>query len=133
MTDDRDGYTSSVTAWDGDQSEQQHSAYGRPSYQSHDAAEENSSFAGGHHLNSASPQPRSSSESAGKSPTSKQPWRDNAANLVDPRDTVSIVQSGTPSLVEPTFDENVLRALCELDVSSPLSIRLAFTDHYWST
>jgi len=27
------------------------------------------------------------------------------------------MNSGTPSLVEPSFDENVLRALCELDVS----------------
>ncbi|KIM44840.1 hypothetical protein M413DRAFT_66838 [Hebeloma cylindrosporum] len=68
---------------------------------------------------SISPQPRSSTDSSGKSPKS-QPWRDNAASLTDRRDTLTTIHSGTPSLVEPTFDENVLRALCELDCGVPL-------------
>ncbi|KDR67998.1 hypothetical protein GALMADRAFT_257554 [Galerina marginata CBS 339.88] len=111
-----DGYTSSTTtAWE-DRSTDLHS-YGRPSY-SLDSVEEHSSS--GPHGASTSPQPRSSTESSGKSPSS-QPWRDNNATaFVDRRDTLSTIHSGTPSLVEPTFDENVLRALCELDCGVPL-------------
>ncbi|KAF4610559.1 hypothetical protein D9613_006706 [Agrocybe pediades] len=67
---------------------------------------------------SASPQPRSSAESASKSP-SLQPWRENhTATFMD---TLSSINTGqAPSLVEPSFDENVLRALCELDCGVPL-------------
>ena len=35
----------------------------------------------------------------------------------DRKDTLSTIPSDVVSLVEPSFDENVLRALCELDVS----------------
>jgi len=111
-----DGYSSS-TAWENaDNSDlNNHSAYGRPSFQSLESVEEHSSSAP--HIMSISPQPRSSTDSSGKSPKS-QPWRDNAASLTDRRDTLTTIHSGTPSLVEPTFDENVLRALCELDVTT---------------
>lgn len=105
-----DGYTSS-TAWESGDNSDAH-AHGRPSFQSLDSVDENSSSAA--YFTSVSPQPRSSSESR-KSPTS-QHWRDNGAVPVDRRDTLSTIHSGAPSLVEPTFDENVLRALCELDV-----------------
>ncbi|KAF8159815.1 hypothetical protein B0H34DRAFT_782440 [Crassisporium funariophilum] len=118
MATAEDGYTSS-TAWDsGDQSELHSSGYGRPSFQSLDSVEEHSS-AGGHVI-SISPQPRSSSDSASRSPPPSQPWRDTATALSDRRDTLSTIHSGTPSLVEPSFDENVLRALCELDCGVPL-------------
>ncbi|KAF8801325.1 RhoGAP-domain-containing protein [Phlegmacium glaucopus] len=115
-----DGYTSS-TAWDsGDQSDL-HSFSGqfhaRPSFKSLDSVDETSSVNG--HFTSISPQPRSSSDSRSKSPTS-QPWRDTAAALSDRREALSTIHSGTPSLVEPSFDENVLRALCELDCGVPL-------------
>lgn len=100
-----DGYTSS-TAWDsGDQSDVHLGQFhGRPSFQSLDSVDETSSTNG--HF---SPQPRSSSDSRSKSPNSQQIWRDTAAALA----TIH----RTPSLVEPSFDENVLRALCELDVN----------------
>ncbi|PPQ79686.1 hypothetical protein CVT25_003260 [Psilocybe cyanescens] len=113
-----DGYTSSATtAWEDHSTDLHNSAYGRPSFQSLDSVEENSSSA---HDLSTSPKTRSSSDSAGKS-SSSQPWRDNSsAAFIDRRDTLSTIHTGTPSLVEPSFDENVLRALCELDCGVPL-------------
>jgi len=110
-----EGYSSS-TAWESADNSDFHgpSAYGRPSFQSLESVEEDSSAT--RHIMSMSPQPRSSTDSSGKSPM-PQPWRDNASSLTDRRDTLTTIHSVTPSLVEPTFDENVLRALCELDVS----------------
>ncbi|EGN95220.1 hypothetical protein SERLA73DRAFT_95907 [Serpula lacrymans var. lacrymans S7.3] len=67
---------------------------------------------------SSSPPPRSSSDSAGRSSTSK--WRDSFTVPVERRDTLSTIPSDVGSLVEPSFDENVLRALCELDCGVPL-------------
>jgi hypothetical protein len=59
-----------------------------------------------------SPPPRSSSDSASR-------WHDNIPVTVEHRDTIlSSIPSDSASLVEITFDENVLRALCELDVST---------------
>jgi hypothetical protein len=105
-----DGHTSSSALDNGDQSESHTFGvpfHGRPSFQSLDSVEETESING--HITSFSSQPRSSSDSRSKSPPS-QPWRDTAApSLSDRREQV-------PSLVEPSFDENVLRALCELDV-----------------
>ena len=106
-----DGYTSSPALDSGDQSEGHHFGapfHGRPSFQSLDSVEETESANG--HITSISSQPRSSSDSRSKSPTS-QPRRDTAQSLSDRRDPL-------PSLVEPSFDEHVLRALCELDVIS---------------
>ncbi|PPQ63369.1 hypothetical protein CVT24_005634 [Panaeolus cyanescens] len=118
-----DGYTSS-TAWQGDSSDHiadslhTSTPYGRPSFQSLDSVEESSSS--GPHVVSTSPQPRSSTDSASRSPLN-QPWRDTSAALpADRRDTLSTIHSGPPSLLEPSFDENVLRALCELDCGVPL-------------
>ncbi|KAF9477751.1 GTPase activating protein [Pholiota conissans] len=107
-----DGYTSS-TAWESGDNSDAH-AYGRPSFQSLDSVDENSSSVA--HFSSSSPQPRSSTESHGKS----QSWRDSSAAQPDRRDTGSTIHSAAPTLVEPTFDENVLRALCELDCGVPL-------------
>lgn len=62
---------------------------------------------------SVSPPPRSSLDSASR-------WHDNIPVTAERRDTtLSTIASDTASLVETTFDENVLRALCELDVSMP--------------
>ena len=115
-----DGYTSSTAFESSDNSDRHgHTAatYGRPSFQSLDSVEESSSA--GAHLSSTSPQPRSSSESYSRAPSDahgkaarSQPWRESN----DRRDTLATIHSGAPSLVEPTFDENILRALCELDV-----------------
>ena len=102
-----DDYNSSSALDSGDQSEGHPLGvpfHGRPSFQSLDSVEETESTNG--HITSS--QPRSSSDSRSKSPTS-QPWRDTAPSLSDRREHL-------PSLVEPSFDEHVLRALCELDV-----------------
>lgn len=115
-----EGYTSSTTWPGGDSSDHtdglhNSNSYGRPSFQSLDSVDESSSS--GLHVLSTSPQPRSSTDSAGRSPLT-QPWRDPGTALpADRRDTLSTIHSNPPSLVEPSFDENVLRALCELDVS----------------
>lgn len=105
-----DGYTSSSALDSGDQSDSNQLSvpfHGRPSFQSLDSVEETESTNG--HITSISSQPRSSSDSRSKSPIS-QPWRDTApSSLSDRREQL-------PSLVEPSFDEHVLRALCELDV-----------------
>jgi Rho GTPase-activating protein RGD1 len=70
---------------------------------------------------SVSPPPRSSSDSASR-------WHDNIPVTVEHRDTtLPSLPSDTASLVETTFDENVLRALCELDVS----ILNYFVDSLW--
>ncbi|KAH7905642.1 Rho GTPase activation protein [Hygrophoropsis aurantiaca] len=66
----------------------------------------------------SSPPPRSSSESLGRSSTSK--WRDSVSVTVERKDTLSTIPSDVASLVEANFDENVLRALCELDCGVPL-------------
>jgi hypothetical protein len=55
-----------------------------------------------------SPQPRSSTDSLYKAPTK--------APSVDQRETMSVADSGSIALVDPSFDEKVLRALCDLDV-----------------
>ncbi|KAF9054607.1 GTPase activating protein [Panaeolus papilionaceus] len=118
-----EGYTSSTTWPGGDSSDHtdglhNSNSYGRPSFQSLDSVDESSSS--GLHVLSTSPQPRSSTDSAGRSPLT-QPWRDPGTALpADRRDTLSTIHSNPPSLVEPSFDENVLRALCELDCGVPL-------------
>jgi hypothetical protein len=61
------------------------------------------------------PPPRSSSDSLGRSSTSR--WRDSVPVAIERKDTLSTIPSDAISLVEPSFDENVLRVLCELDVS----------------
>ena len=114
-----DGYTASSALDSGDQSEGNLFGVpfnGRPSFQSLDSVDESESTNG--HFASISSQPRSSSDSQSKSPIS-QPWRDTVPSLSDRREQLSTIQSRTPSLVEPSFDEHVLRALCELDVISP--------------
>ncbi|KAH7885795.1 hypothetical protein F5I97DRAFT_1875464 [Phlebopus sp. FC_14] len=66
----------------------------------------------------SSPPPRSSSDSLGRSSTSRR--RDSIPLSVERKDTLSTIPSDAGSLVEPSFDENVLRALCELDCGVPL-------------
>lgn len=115
-----EGYLSS--AWEsGDHSDfQTSSGHGRPQLRTFDSGESSSSP----HVKSASPQPRSSFESAGRSSTSR--WQDSSppATTVERRDTLTTIHSDTTSLVEPSFDENVLRALCELDVCAEISLLL---------
>ena len=65
--------------------------------------------------------PRSSSESAGRTSSSK--WRDSLSQTtLERRDTITTVTTNpeTVNVVEPNFDENVLRMLCDLDVSGLL-------------
>lgn len=64
----------------------------------------------------SSPPPRSSSDSLGRSSSSR--WRDSVPVTIERKDTLSVIPSDAISLVETNFDENVLRVLCELDVSS---------------
>ncbi|KDQ50698.1 hypothetical protein JAAARDRAFT_199693 [Jaapia argillacea MUCL 33604] len=61
--------------------------------------------------------PRSSSESAGRASSSR--WRDSLTTTLERRDTYSTA-ADTNSIVEPNFDENILRALCDLDCGVPL-------------
>jgi len=107
MTEDR--YSS--TAWDSaDYSDFQPSAptlYHLP----HPLESPDSSIP---HAKSTSPPPRSSTDSIGRSPTSKH--RDSPTANGETREGPSTIPNDTGSLVEPSFDENVLRALCELDV-----------------
>jgi len=66
-------------------------------------------------VKSSSPPPRSSSDSLGRSSTSR--WRDSVPVTIEHKDAQSALPADAISLVEPSFDENVLRVLCELDVS----------------
>ena len=71
--------------------------------------------------NTLSSPPRSSSESAGRTSSSK--WRDSlSGTTLERRGTVTTITTNpeAPSVVEPSFDENVLRTLCDLDVSGLL-------------
>lgn len=111
MADDRDGYTSSPTVWEGsaDHSELL-SPHDRPSFQSvAESVDE--------HGTAISHNGESSSVNGNRSATFHHSWRDNTpAIAIERRDTLSSMNSGSPSLVEPSFDENILRALCDLDV-----------------
>ena len=74
--------------------------------------------------NPTSSPPRSSSESVGRT-SSK--WRESLSQAtLERRDTITTITSNpdTPSVVEPNFDENVLRMLCGLDVSGSLCGRV---------
>ncbi|KAG0703978.1 Rho GTPase activation protein [Suillus ampliporus] len=66
----------------------------------------------------SSPPPRSSSDSLGRSSTSR--WRDSVPVTIERKDALSMIPSDAISLVETSFDENVLRVLCELDCGVPL-------------
>lgn len=106
-----DGYSST---WDSaDQSDFQSTAaasYTRPPMRSLDVDSASSS-----HPLSISPQSRPSSDSLGPSSTSK--WRDTPTAISESHE---MVPGDTASLVEQGFDENVLRALCEMDCGVPL-------------
>ncbi|KAF8646886.1 hypothetical protein AX16_007064 [Volvariella volvacea WC 439] len=70
-------------------------------------------------IKSTTPQPRTSIDSVARSSTSR--WRDNpAAALQEKQETLSTIASDVNGLLEPGFDESVLRALCELDCGVPL-------------
>ncbi|KAH9830027.1 Rho GTPase activation protein [Rhodofomes roseus] len=60
--------------------------------------------------------PRSSTESPTR--LSSQRWRDST--LQPPTEVPDTVTVDSATLVEPSFDENVLRALCDLDCGIPL-------------
>lgn len=65
-----------------------------------------------------SPPPRSSSESVGRTSSSK--WRESfGQSTLERRGTVTTITTNpeAPNVVEPGFDENLLRMLCDLDVS----------------
>jgi Rho GTPase-activating protein RGD1 len=76
---------------------------------------------------SSSSPPRSSTEVdfVGKSPPSATArWR-NSLSATQRADTTSSTQSDSNTVVEPGFDESVLRALCDLDVSVMPKSRLS--------
>ena len=62
----------------------------------------------------SSPPPRSSVESSSRPSTSA--WHDSAPS-VERREALSTISGDASTLVETTFDESILRALCDLDVS----------------
>ncbi|KAF5353151.1 hypothetical protein D9758_008738 [Tetrapyrgos nigripes] len=64
---------------------------------------------------STSPQPRLSSDSGGMSASSK--WQDTV--ISENHESVSVTTEPS-TLVETTFDESVLRALCDMDCGVPL-------------
>ncbi|KAG5654214.1 hypothetical protein H0H81_006248 [Sphagnurus paluster] len=110
-----DGYLSS--AWEsGDQSDFQNGAgHGRPHLRTFESVESASSNSP--HITTTSPLPRSSIDSTGQSSR----WHDSPpAPSSDRRDTITAAHNEPPNLVEPTFDENILRALCDLDCGVPL-------------
>ncbi|GLB43374.1 putative fes/CIP4, and EFC/F-BAR homology domain containing protein [Lyophyllum shimeji] len=110
-----EGYLSS--AWEsGDQSDFQTSGgHGRPQLRTFESAESSSSSP----PITSSPIPRSSVDSAGRSSTTR--WQESPPGATsERRDTLTAVHSDATNLVEPTFDENVLRALCEMDCGVPL-------------
>ncbi|KAG6855782.1 hypothetical protein H0H87_010880 [Tephrocybe sp. NHM501043] len=114
-----DGYLSSAWESGNHHSEFQNGAgHGRPQLRTFESVEESSSNT---RVDSPSPIPRASIDSAGRSSTSR--WQGSDAGVpaaAEPHDAHSIGQTEAPNLVEPTFDENVLRALCELDCGVPL-------------
>ncbi|THU92989.1 RhoGAP-domain-containing protein [Dendrothele bispora CBS 962.96] len=92
------------------------SGHGRPPIHPQQSSSESSGTAS-HYQRSGSPQPRLSSDSGGVSSTSK--WRDTTTLISESHESAS--GNAEPSnLVETTFDENVLRALCDMDCGVPL-------------
>lgn len=105
-----DGYTSS-TAWESSGQGELPAARGHYPGHSLDSVESSSLNL---HVTSISPPPRSSSDSERKSPNNF--WQDAQTSIPERHDTLATIHSvQTPSLVDPSFDENVLRSLCELD------------------
>ena len=73
--------------------------------------------------------PRSSSDSAGRTLSSK--WRESLGQTtLERRDTITTTTTNpeTQNVVEPSFDENVLRMLCDLDVSGLPYGRVGFSE-----
>jgi hypothetical protein len=133
MADDRDGYPSSPVVWESNVDHPElRSPHDRPSFQSVvESVDEHAH----HSVSATSPPHRSNGESSSvighKSATVHQPWRDNAPVItIERRDTISTMNSGSPSLVEPSFDENILRALCDLNVRVSVSSTQHPTDTF---
>lgn len=106
-----DGQTSSATLWDSDE-------HTRLRVSPNHAADLQASP---HNL-SISPLPRSSTDSE-STPAILTPYSEG--NPLERRDTLATIHSvEQPSLVEPGFDESVLRQLCDLDVRSAQSPEL---------
>ncbi|KAA1468895.1 GTPase activating protein [Dentipellis sp. KUC8613] len=64
--------------------------------------------------------PRSSTDTESADRASLSRWRDSTVTTADRPDGASLIQSDSITVVEPNFDESVLRALCELDCGVPL-------------
>ncbi|KAK1222134.1 Rho GTPase-activating protein [Marasmius sp. AFHP31] len=116
MPQPEDGYSS---AWDGDHSDHPTSSsasYSKPRL--NDPAESSSSQ--NFHLRPVSPPQRASSESSRISSPSK--WRDTSTVISESHESTNgdTVNETTPQLVETTFDESILRTLCDMDCSVPL-------------
>ncbi|EJD07593.1 RhoGAP-domain-containing protein [Fomitiporia mediterranea MF3/22] len=68
---------------------------------------------------SVSPPPQPSIDTSVKQSAPPLKWRDSVSTL-ERRDTSSSYTGEQVQVVEPTFDENVLRALCDMDSGVPL-------------
>ncbi|ESK94826.1 gtpase activating protein [Moniliophthora roreri MCA 2997] len=116
-----DGYASS--AWDGEQSDYQHSIASyphssRPLLRQGESTETSGTLP---HLRPASPETRLSSESNRIGSPTK--WRDGSTTISESHDSIHLDNASIeppPTLVEPTFDEGILRALCDMDCGVPL-------------
>ncbi|KAL0569063.1 Rho GTPase-activating protein [Marasmius crinis-equi] len=117
MPQPEDGYSS---AWDGDQSDYHNSSaasYSRPRLNDHAESSSSTNL----HLRPASPPQRASSESSRISSPTK--WRDTSTVISESHESTNgdtINLDAPPQLVETTFDESILRALCDMDCSVPL-------------
>lgn len=101
-----DGYASSTNAWDNDDPARLR-------------VSPNTELSVSPHNTSISPLPRSSTDSDNR-PVFTAPWNSDG-NSLERRDTLATIHSvDQPSLVEPGFDESILRALCDLDVRSSI-------------
>ncbi|KAJ2911869.1 hypothetical protein MD484_g8549, partial [Candolleomyces efflorescens] len=109
-TTTEDGYTSSATVWDNDDQNRLRV--------SPNQATDPSASSPSPQVTSPSPLPRSSTDSESR-PAASAPWSDGTT--LERRDTLATIHSvEQPNLVEPGFDENILRTLCDLDCGVPL-------------
>ena len=123
-----EGYVSSAQLEGGDQPELfqasgSSAGHGRPTHRrGYDLMSSPSSSP--RMLSSASPLPPRSSIDSSR-PSSSSRWQESPPSIIGSErergDTGSILQGDPPGLVETSFDESILRALCDLDVRLRLS------------
>ncbi|KAF9266777.1 RhoGAP-domain-containing protein [Marasmius fiardii PR-910] len=122
MPQTEDGYSSSNYGDHSDNHNTTSTSYphspSRPPPRHNDSSAEGSSV---HHLRPSSPPQRVSSESSRISSPTK--WRDTATAITESHESTngdSTINTEPPQLVDTTFDESVIRTLCDMDCSIPL-------------